>query len=120
MATAWRSCVIMTQDVARMAAFWRLASGLRPAFEGDDEVVLTSDGTPGRHPGIVIMAGQPSSDGAVHIDINSDDMLADLSRLLREGATLVADHGEDWKMLHDPDGNPFCLRGPAKPVAEPH
>ena len=83
MATGWRSCVIMTQEVAHLAAFWSLASGLTPAFEDDNEVVLTSDGTPGRHPGIVIMAGQPSSNSAVHLDLNSDDVPADLGLLLR-------------------------------------
>jgi hypothetical protein len=57
MATQWRSCVIATTDVPRLAAFWATAAGLQPAFETPDEVVLTAAGDVASYPGLVIVTG---------------------------------------------------------------
>lgn len=110
MATSWRSCVIVATDVEGLASFWQRASGLEIAFAKPDEVVLTEGGQASRHPGLVIMSGDKSNGSVLHLDLNSDDIDRDSSDLVDSGATLVADHGDEWKMFKDPEGNLFCVR----------
>ena len=50
----------------------------------------------------------PSS--RLHLDLNTTDLDAGVLDLLTLGATLVSDHGVEWKTLQDPEGNVFCLR----------
>jgi Glyoxalase-like domain len=53
-----------------------------------------------------------SDDGATrtraHIDLASDEVLAEVDRLLDIGATLIGP-GDGWVALRDPDGTPFCV-----------
>jgi predicted enzyme related to lactoylglutathione lyase len=109
--TSWRSCVLTVSDVAYAAVFWEAATGFERAVDTPNEVVLTDGGEVGSYPGIVIVQGDRSASGSVHVDLNSDDLEADFRRLTSFGATLVAEQGDQWKMLTDPEGNAFCLRG---------
>lgn len=109
----WRSCVIEAVDVAALARFWQGATGFARAVERPDEVVLTGDGQVDSYPGIVIVKVSTDSErvsSRVHLDLNSTDLATDLPRLLALGASLVADHGDEWKTLDDPEGNLFCVR----------
>ena len=51
----------------------------------------------------------------VHLDLEPTDRTRDeeVERLLKIGATLVADHrrpdGTGWVVLADPEGNEFCV-----------
>jgi hypothetical protein len=51
----------------------------------------------------------------VHLDLlpPGDDQQAELARLVRLGATVVAAQppGVSWIILADPEGNEFCLEG---------
>jgi len=47
----------------------------------------------------------------VHVDITATDP-EDVAELERLGATVVAEHeipGHSWVVLHDPEGNEFCV-----------
>jgi len=47
----------------------------------------------------------------VHVDITAADP-GDVAELERLGATLVAEHeipGHSWVVMHDPEGNEFCV-----------
>jgi hypothetical protein len=48
--------------------------------------------------------GQPR----VHLDIHTDDVGAEIARLESLGAT-VADRHDEWTVMHDPAGLPFCV-----------
>ena len=52
--------------------------------------------------------GQPR----VHIDIETDDADAEVTRLVDAGATVV-DRNEEWTVLRDPGGVVFCVVPPA-------
>jgi hypothetical protein len=48
----------------------------------------------------------------VHLDLASDGRQAEVDRLVALGASHVADHDEHgltWAVLHDPEGNEFCV-----------
>jgi predicted enzyme related to lactoylglutathione lyase len=48
----------------------------------------------------------------VHVDLAADDRHGEVTRLLGLGASHVADHDEggvSWTVLHDPEGNEFCV-----------
>jgi predicted enzyme related to lactoylglutathione lyase len=48
----------------------------------------------------------------MHLDIHTDDIAAATERALSLGATRgedVAELGMSWRVMADPEGNPFCL-----------
>lgn len=48
----------------------------------------------------------------IHLDIASEEPIAEVAAFIREGATKVAVHempGFSWTVLADPDGNQFCI-----------
>lgn len=51
----------------------------------------------------------------VHLDFDSDDIGADVARVIALGATHVhdkAEYGLTWTTLTDPEGNEFCIGSP--------
>jgi predicted enzyme related to lactoylglutathione lyase len=58
---------------------------------------------------------QHIADGAsrVHLDLESDDVVAEVARLTRLGASVVAHYQSesvgDWTVLRDPAGVLFCV-----------
>ena len=86
-------------------AFWAAAVGAEPqplpgepfdAFGAIGEVHLALQRTGG---------GTPSR---VHLDIETDDVPAEVARLVGFGASVLVDHGE-YAVLADPAGLPFCV-----------
>jgi hypothetical protein len=48
----------------------------------------------------------------MHVDLAAPDREAEVARLVALGATRVADMhewGYEWTVLHDPEGNEFCV-----------
>jgi predicted enzyme related to lactoylglutathione lyase len=51
----------------------------------------------------------------VHLDLDSDDVAADVARVIALGATHIhdkAEYGLTWTTLADPEGNEFCIGSP--------
>ena len=44
----------------------------------------------------------------VHLDVHTDDVTAEVARLIALGATEVGRH-DDWVVLADPAGTVFCV-----------
>jgi hypothetical protein len=68
------------------------------------------------HPAAVTQVFVQNVDAAasrVHLDIESDDQRAEVTRLRALGATVVAEHASvavgDWTVLRDPAGLLFCV-----------
>ncbi len=94
-------------DHAAGLAFWAAATGHAPAVQDGDwaslgsfaggfhlEVQRTGEGTPPRW----------------HVDIETDDVEAEVARLEALGARRLADMGRFWQMT-DPSGLVFCVVG---------
>lgn len=48
----------------------------------------------------------------IHVDVHTDDLDAATARAEGLGATRgddVSEHGMTWRVMRDPEGNPFCL-----------
>ena len=57
-----------------------------------------------------------SGKNRVHIDFGTQDREGEIERLLALGATRGEDHtvpGLTWTVLHDPEGNEFCVGSPS-------
>ena len=105
-----RLCAVIidcrTDDLEVSAAFWRAALG-------DDEirapegryVVLADQG------GLAAAVQKVDHESRVHLDIESDDIEAEVARLERIGARRVADV-KTWAVMEAPTGHRFCV-GPA-------
>ncbi|MGC4109617.1 MAG: VOC family protein [Nocardioides sp.] len=91
------------------AAFWAAARGSERRGNPDDldDPYEALDALPG---GVKLElqrtgAGTPPR---VHLDIETDDVAAELARVQALGAEVVAGY-EDWAVLADPGGMLFCV-----------
>ena len=95
-------------DAAR--DFWTsaLAADVRRGHKYPEYHVL-------EHPaalGPVIIQHLGEGEPRVHIDMETDDTEAEVTRLVAAGATVVERHHE-WTVLKDPGGVVFCVVPPA-------
>jgi kynurenine formamidase/predicted enzyme related to lactoylglutathione lyase len=101
-------------DVRRLATFWAAAVGAgRAQVRGTDWATVTDP-----RPGGLVLAFQRVPEGKVaknrvHLDLWSDDIPADTTRLVGLGATvqggIVTDEQGSFQVLLDPEGNELCL-----------
>jgi hypothetical protein len=86
--------------------FWTsaLAASRRPAKIYPEYHVLENGATPNA----VAVQDIGTSPARVHFDIESDDVDAEVARLVGLGAEVVERH-DDWIVLRDPAGLPFCV-----------
>jgi hypothetical protein len=70
--------------------------------------------TPTSRPRLLFQRREKSRPDAypIHLDFRTDDREAEIERLVRSGASLVetkTDGDRTWSVMHDPEGNPFCV-----------
>ncbi len=129
MSLRWYSTVIDCHDIAAQSRWWAKTLGWRLEYEADDEAVIvpahvTEDllrTTPWEQmgPGLVFVPVPEIKDlkNRLHLDLAphvSDDRDALIQGLLDRGATasdVGQGQGEEitWTVLHDPEGNEFCV-----------
>jgi len=99
----------------RLAAFWSEALGYQPVGEaGSYFLLLPPDQQTGPQ---LLLQGVPepkTGKNRMHLDIHTPDIEAEASRLIDLGATRVqpealSEHGSNWVLMHDPEGNEFCV-----------
>jgi predicted enzyme related to lactoylglutathione lyase len=93
-------------DHERTAAFWSAALG-KPGktYEKFPEYVSFEEVTPGIE---FMVQRTPDAAPRIHIDIETDDVEAEVARLSGLGATEVARH-HSWVVMQDPAGTVFCV-----------
>ena len=96
-----------TDDLAGAAEFWAVALGA-PAKRG-------TDGGEGRYVELDVPDGTPyvevqgvSHESRVHIDIETDDIEAEVTRLEQAGARKI-DVVRRWVVMEAPTGQRFCV-----------
>ena len=101
-------------DPAAEAAFWAAALGWQVTYS-DENYGMVSQGDQrlgfGRVEGWKA-PGWPNTSGTkqFHLDLAVDDLASAEAALVEMGATKPAEQpSEDWIVLRDPDGHPFCL-----------
>jgi predicted enzyme related to lactoylglutathione lyase len=110
--------VIDCADLERAARFWSAVLGYADAGAAGETYrsVLPVDGF-----GVEVLlqrtADAKHGKNRVHLDLRTQDLDAEVSRVLALGATRltaepIEEHGWAWHMLADPDGNEFCVLRP--------
>jgi predicted enzyme related to lactoylglutathione lyase len=97
---------VPSADYARSVEFWGAA--LERAGEAEvDDPDYTSFGEP--TPGVELMVQAVDDDSPrIHLDIETDDVEAEVARLAALGAREV-DRIESWVVMADPAGVVFCV-----------
>ena len=93
-----------TEDLPGAATFWGAALGL-PVLGDDGPAYVRLDGT-GRD--LAIEVQRVSHESRVHLDVESDDVEAEVRRLEALGARRVA-QVKGWWVLEAPTGQRFCV-----------
>jgi catechol 2,3-dioxygenase-like lactoylglutathione lyase family enzyme len=106
-----RLCAVLidcnTDDVDAAARFWGEALGRpvdpgHPGSRGDYRMLETPPDEP------IVEVQRVGHESRVHIDIETDDIPAEVARLERLGAT-VAKRLERWVVMQAPTGQRFCV-----------
>lgn len=94
-----------TDDLEREAQFWAEALGGRIGRRDERYIEILGDPA---EPGVILQKVEHPS--WIHIDIESDDIEAEVARLLKLGAEVV-ETMERWTVMQAPSGHRFCIIG---------
>lgn len=96
-----------TDDLDREAAFWSQALGypINPSDDPADENYVLLDTGPG---GLHVELQRVEHPSRVHLDIESDDVEAEVRRLENLGARRV-EKVRTWWVMEAPSGHRFCV-----------
>ena len=106
-----RLCALLidchTPDVDAAAEFWARALGRavdphHPGTRGNYRMLATPADEP------LVQIQRVTHESRVHLDIETDDIPAEVARLERLGAT-VAQRLERWVVMQAPTGQRFCV-----------
>ncbi len=106
-----------TDDLAAAADFWGRALGMEiralPAAEGEQYVRLVD-----RNSELHIEVQKVDHPSRVHLDIEADDIEAEVRRLESLGARRVG-QVQSWVVMEAPTGQRFCVVRRSSPSFEP-
>jgi hypothetical protein len=106
-----RLCAVLidckVSDVGEAAQFWSEALGRsidsnHPGSRGNYRMLETPPDEP------IVQIQRVAHESRVHLDIETDDIAAEVSRLEKLGAKLV-DRLERWVVMQAPTGQRFCV-----------
>ncbi len=101
-----------TNDLDKEAVFWSQALGLRskrsPDPEDENYIDLETESDE-----IAVLLQTVEHDSRVHIDIEADDIEAEVTRLEKLGAKRIA-HVKRWCVMEAPSGHRFCVVTPQR------
>ena len=107
-----------TDDLKSHADFWGAALGSTP--EPDNTPVnpkyIRLDGPPEEVQVLLQKVDHPSR---IHLDIETDDIEAEVSRLEQLGAKVI-ERLQRWVVMEAPSGHRFCVIGPIRSDFKAH
>ena len=98
-----------TDDLAREANFWNAALGSSPGKSDERYIFLN-----GKEDEVQVVLQKVDHPSRVHIDIETDDIEAEVKRLESLGASIV-ERLERWVVMEAPSKHRFCVIGPTRP-----
>ena len=120
--TAKLGLVLDCTDPDRLAAFWSQAIGYTTLGGAGAYVMLVDPD--GSQPKLLLQrVSEPKAvKNRMHVDIETAHVDDEVERLERLGATRAEDprteHGTRWVVMHDPEGNEFCVCDSGRPAAD--
>ena len=120
MPSSFYQLVIHSRDPHALARFWSAVLDQPILFAADDEVIVGAHRN--AYPGLcfVTVPEAKTIQNRLHIDLDPDDLEAEVARVLALGAR-HADVGQGdvpWVVLADPEGNEFCILQPHKSLID--
>lgn len=103
-----------TEDIDSAAKFWTQALGYRlkePQSEVDEGLYRNFDTGPG---GLHVEVQKVEHPSRVHLDIETDDIEAEVQRLEKLGAKRIK-QVRTWWVMEAPTGQRFCVVRPQSP-----
>jgi len=107
-------------DLRAAADFWSAALG-KPVQSHDEDGdgryarLHSADDEP------ILLLQKVDHDSRIHLDIETDDLEAEVARLRRLGATEVSrPHDGRWVVMQAPSGHRFCVVRPQRTPSGPH
>lgn len=102
----------LAEDLEEAVSFWNEALGcsVKRRFQPGDENYALLETAPGE---LRILLQQVDHPSRVHLDIETDDIGAEVVRLERLGAKRVAQIRE-WWVMQAPSGHRFCVVRPQR------
>jgi catechol 2,3-dioxygenase-like lactoylglutathione lyase family enzyme len=106
-----RLCALLidcnTDDLDAAARFWAEALGRpvdaeHPGSRGNYRMLQTPPDEP------IVQIQRVAHESRVHLDIETDDIAAEVARLEKLGAR-IADRRERWVVMEAPTGQRFCV-----------
>ena len=96
-------------DLHAASAFWSAALGLKVTHPDDGDLGLYDKFEPGPG-GLHIEVQKVEHEARVHLDIETDDIEAEVARLRALGASEVSrPHDARWVVMQAPTGQRFCV-----------
>jgi len=107
------------EDLAPHVAFWAQALGkpVKPRTPEEDEGVYATLDTARDEP--VLMLQKVDHASRIHLDIEADDVDAEVARLEALGAVRV-EQVQTWWVMQAPSGHRFCVVRPQRTPLGPH
>jgi predicted enzyme related to lactoylglutathione lyase len=99
-----------TQDLGAAARFWSAALGRKVKNTVDEPGYLELES---RESEPILLAQRVDHDSRIHLDIESDDLEAEVMRLEALGAKRIA-FVKRWWVLEAPTGQRFCVVNPQR------
>lgn len=112
--------VLDCEDPEALAGFWSPALDYVDFGSAGAYVALVPNGRPG--PKLLLQRVEEPKQvkNRMHLDIEVPDIGAEAQRLIALGATRVSggicsEHGSNWILMADPEGNEFCVCDAGQP-----
>jgi len=101
-----------TDDIDQAATFWSVALGLKAEAnpKADESIYRQLETRPG---GLHIEVQKVDHSSRVHLDIETDNIEAEVARLEGLGASRIADI-HTWVVMEAPTGQRFCVVNPQR------
>jgi predicted enzyme related to lactoylglutathione lyase len=99
-----------TQDLGAAGRFWSAALGRKVKNTVDEPGYLELES---RESEPILLAQRVDHDSRIHLDIESDDLEAEVKRLEALGAKRIA-FVKRWWVLEAPTGQRFCVVNPQR------
>jgi len=100
-------------DLAAAGRFWAGVLGREALKPAADSSYVDLAERPGE---LTVVVQKVAHAGRVHLDLETDDVEAEVARLERLGARRVA-YVKDWWVLEAPTGQRFCVVPARKPMS---
>ena len=115
MSLALRVITFDAREPLRLARFWADALGwMVEEVRGEVAVEPPADDPWDVHLLFLEVTDGKSAKNRCHPDLHTDDLDGEVRRLVALGAAEVSRHADvsRWAVLHDPEGNEFCVVQP--------